>query len=238
MEFVNQFANTLDHKLSPPVKSHLKNVYSTLTATVLSASLGAYLHLYTDLQSILGPWTQLLITLGLVLALVFTPDNGKNRNQRLGYLLGIGFFSGFSMGPLIEMTLFIDPKILPTALFSTVFIFGCFTLSAIFSDRRQHLYLAGIASSAFSILFYLAITNIFLNSFLIYKAYIYIYFGLMCVLVILDTVRIIELRNRGDTDHIMHACMLFQDLIQIFRYLLIILTEKERSERRDKRKKN
>jgi len=78
------------------------------------------------------------------------------------------------MGPLIEMTLFVDTKILPTALFSTAFIFLCFTLSAIFTDRRQYLYLSGIASSAFAILFYLAITNIFLNSVLIYKVKCYL----------------------------------------------------------------
>lgn len=76
---------------------------------------------------------------------------------------------GFSMGPLIEITLYIDTKILPTAILSTAFIFGCFTVSAIFSDRRQNLYLTGIASSAAVLLFYMGLMNIFLNSYLIYK---------------------------------------------------------------------
>lgn len=128
------------------------------------------------------------------------------------------------MGPLIEMTLFVDTKILPTAILSTAFIFGCFTISAIFADRRQYLYLSGIAASAASILFYMVILNFFFNSYLMYKVklnfklnyinntihiyilmqgYIYLYFALMCMLVILDTVKIIDLRNHGDTDYIM-----------------------------------
>lgn len=234
-ESANHFTRTLNDRLKPRVKTHLKRVYSTLTATVLAASLGGYLHLYTNLAATLGPLTQLFVTLGLCLALMFTKDNGQNRNQRLGYLLGIGFFSGFSMGPLIEMTLYIDTSILPTAILSTAFIFGCFTLSAIFSDRRQSLYITGLASSAATFVFSLALMNIFLNSYLIYKTYLYITFGVMCALVMIDTVRIIDLADLGETDYIMHACMLFQDLVQIFRHLLIILSEKERS---NKRKKN
>lgn len=68
--------------------------------------------------------------------------------------------------------------------------------------------------------------NIFLNSYLIYKVRstfdvtllsqqllivflhllqtsLYLSFGVMCALVIIDTVRIIDLRARGDTDYIM-----------------------------------
>ncbi|XP_017492525.1 PREDICTED: bax inhibitor 1-like [Rhagoletis zephyria] len=230
-ESADHFTRTLNDRLEPRVKTHLKHVYSTLTATVLSASLGAYLHLYTNLAA-----TLLFVTLGLCLALMFTKDNGKNRNLRLGYLLGIGFFSGFSMGPLIEMTLYIDTSILPTAILSTAFIFGCFTLSAIFSDRRQSLYITGLASSVATFVFSLALMNIFLNSYLIYKTSLYLSFGVMCALVIIDTVRIIDLRARGDTDYIMHACMLFQDLVQIFRHLLVILSEKDRSNKRKKQR--
>ncbi|KAJ6216880.1 hypothetical protein RDWZM_008037 [Blomia tropicalis] len=238
MEHINHFVNTFNYRLEPSVKTHLKNVYSTLTASVLSASLGAYLHLFTNLSSIIGPFLQLIATIGFTLALSFSTPDAKNQNKRFGYMLAVGLFSGLSLGPLLEMTLFIDTSILPTALLATAFIFGCFTISAIFADRRQYLYVSGIASSAASLLFFMAITNIFFNSYAIYKTYFYIHFALMCALVLIDTVRIIELRAHGDTDHIMHACMLFLDLIQIFRYLLIILTDKERQSNNNKKKRN
>ena len=31
-----------------PVRSHLKNVYATLTMSIMAASAGAYVHLFTD----------------------------------------------------------------------------------------------------------------------------------------------------------------------------------------------
>lgn len=54
--------------------------------------------------------------LGLLLALVCTPDNGKNQKIRLGYLLGFAFLSGLGMGPLLEIVASVDPSIIVTAL--------------------------------------------------------------------------------------------------------------------------
>ena len=55
--------------------------------SVLSAAAGAYVHLFTDLLRggglIMG-----LVSLGLAIGLHMTPDNGKNRGQRLAMLLG------------------------------------------------------------------------------------------------------------------------------------------------------
>jgi hypothetical protein len=34
------------------VRAHLKNVYATLTMSVLAASAGAYVHLFTDLLKV------------------------------------------------------------------------------------------------------------------------------------------------------------------------------------------
>lgn len=55
-------------------------------------------------------------TLGLLIALMTTPDNGKNQKLRLSYLLGFAFLSGLGLGPLLEMVVSIDPSIVVTAL--------------------------------------------------------------------------------------------------------------------------
>ncbi|KAH9403154.1 Bax inhibitor 1 [Tyrophagus putrescentiae] len=57
-ESADHFTRTLNDRFEPRVKTHLKHVYSTLTATILSASLGAYLHLYTNLAATLRPIIQ------------------------------------------------------------------------------------------------------------------------------------------------------------------------------------
>ena len=35
-----------------PVRSHLKNVYATLTMSIMAASAGAYVHLFTDILKV------------------------------------------------------------------------------------------------------------------------------------------------------------------------------------------
>lgn len=54
--------------------------------------------------------------LGLLFALLYTPDNGKNQKLRLCYLLSFAFLSGLGMGPLLEAVISVDPTIVVTAL--------------------------------------------------------------------------------------------------------------------------
>lgn len=56
-----------------------------------AASAGVYVDIYTRFQAgILSA----LVGAGLMLMLIATPDNGKNNQLRLGYLLGFGLTSG------------------------------------------------------------------------------------------------------------------------------------------------
>lgn len=76
----------------PPVREHLKKVYGCTALAALSAGVGAYVHMYTRLFS--ASLTILLAAMGLFIALVYTPSNGRNNGLRLGYLLGFSFFAG------------------------------------------------------------------------------------------------------------------------------------------------
>lgn len=75
----------------PPVRQHLAKVYCCLTATTLAAALGAIIHLAQIWE---GGFLSAIISLGLVLGIHFTQDNGKNFYLRLGMLLGFGLFTG------------------------------------------------------------------------------------------------------------------------------------------------
>lgn len=72
------------------------------------------MHMYTQLLQ--ANLLTTLGTLGLLVALMTTPDNGKNQKLRLGYLLGFAFLSGLGLGPLLELVVSIDPSIVVTAL--------------------------------------------------------------------------------------------------------------------------
>lgn len=97
-----------------PVRQHLKNVYGCLSLSTVSAAAGAYVHMYTQLLQ--ANLLTTIGTLGLLIALMTTPDNGKNQKLRLGYLLGFAFLSGLGLGPLLELVVSIDPSIVMTAL--------------------------------------------------------------------------------------------------------------------------
>ncbi|KAI7688338.1 putative Bax inhibitor 1 [Sarcoptes scabiei] len=241
------FVSSLDRRLDSKVQQHLKYVYSTVAMSVLSAGLGSYLYLFTNLAKIFGGFLNFIIMTGLLLALMMTDP--RNRMLRLNYLLGFSFFSGFNAGPLIEYSLYVEPSNLPLALFGTALIFTCFTLSSIFGDRRKTLYFGGLLFSGLSLLLYMRLLNMFFNFQFINQAYIYLALALMCGFVIYDTALIIEKSMMGDNDYVgyvfiffgllcliytyrSHAMMIFTDIFSIFRYLLVILTEKEREKKR------
>jgi hypothetical protein len=75
-----------------PVRDHLKNVYGCLTLSTISAGVGAYIHMYTELLS--AGLLTILGSLGCLIALMATPGNDKNIGLRMGYLLGFSFFAG------------------------------------------------------------------------------------------------------------------------------------------------
>merc|ERR1712117_892509 len=97
---IDQFFHTFNSKIEAPVRSHLKTVYVYLTMSVLSATAGAYLHMVNGLFwnfGLLGA----LASMGLVMGLHFTPDNGKNRGQRTAMLLWLGLLNIFFRSPAL-----------------------------------------------------------------------------------------------------------------------------------------
>ncbi|XP_023709240.1 probable Bax inhibitor 1 [Cryptotermes secundus] len=230
---VTSFLRSFNSKLEEPVRRHLKNVYACLTMAAVSAGVGAYVHIYTELLS--AGLLTLLGTLGFGIALLATPDNGKNTQLRMGYLLGFSFFAGVGMGPLLDAVIDVNPSIVVTALLGTAVIFGSFSLSAIFAERGRWLYLGGTLMTLLSSLLLLSLANLFVGSYLIFQVHLYLGLLVMCGFVLYDTQLIIEKRRNGDKDFVAHSLTLFVDFVSIFKRLMIILTEKERqkSKRRD-----
>jgi len=231
---IDTFINGLNRKLEPPVQKHLKNVYSTMCMALLSASAGGYLHLYSNIIS--GGLLSSLGLLGFALVLWSTPDTVKNRNTRLGYLLGFSVCSGLSMGPLLDMAIILNPTLILQALVSTCIIFGCFTVSTFFADHRKYLYLGGTLMSCLSIMMLASLLNIFLRSQILFDLYLYGGLFVFCGFICYDTALIIEKRRMGEEDYISHAMMLFIDFVDVFRHLLIILSKREADSDRKKKR--
>lgn len=223
---VNDFFGTLDRKLEPPVKQHLKQVYTTLATATFVAALGSYVHLYTDLMS--GGILASLGAMGFALAITMTPDTGKNADKRYYYMLGFAGCTGLALGPLLELALYLNPRLIPMAFVSTCLVFASFSLSSIFSTHHKWLYLTGGLMSLLSLMLFTSIINLFIGSYFLFQAQMYLGLIVFCVFVMYDTSVIIEKRRMGDTDYIKHSMLLFTDFVEIFRTLLVLLMQKER----------
>jgi hypothetical protein len=92
--------------LTPRVQSHLQKVYATLACSLLLVALGSYAHICFNL----GGTLSLLATLGTVVYLAATPATAVNEALRLRLLLGIAFFQGCSIGPLVQYVADMDSR--------------------------------------------------------------------------------------------------------------------------------
>jgi len=229
---LDKFFNTLDQKLDKGLQQHLKKVYSCLAISLLAATLGAYVHVFTDILK--GGF---LCSFGSIIALLLlyaAPDNGRNEKLRLGYMFGFAFMSGLSTGPLVNYAMSVDPSIISTAFFGTCIVFACFTAAAIYAPDRKYLYLGGTLMSLLFVMFWMTVLNIFFRSRFMFQLNLYAGLAIMCGFILYDTQLIMEKQRRGDNDYIWHSVDLFIDFLDIFRRLVIILAQKE--ERNNKKK--
>ena len=136
--------------------------------SVMSAAAGAYVHLFTDFLRG-GGFMFSLLGFGLAMGLHFTPDNGKNRMQRLSMLLGFAFLSGLGMGPLLDLAIRINPAIITNALLLSTVIFASFSGAALFAPDGQYLFLGGTLISSLSALFWMGLANLFFQSQMLFQ---------------------------------------------------------------------
>jgi FtsH-binding integral membrane protein len=145
------------NNISVRVQNHLKQVYTTLAATMLAASAGTVFYLYTHLSPLLSSLAMMFLLFGLMLESRDVPVQ-----SRVPRLLLFGFFQGASVGSLVELGLHVSPVVVAQAFVMTVLTFGCFAAAATLSERRSMLYLYGLLSSGLSWLMFASLANFFL----------------------------------------------------------------------------
>jgi FtsH-binding integral membrane protein len=95
------------------------------------------------------------------------------------------------------------------AFVGTFAIFGCFSASALFAQRRSMLYLGAFLSSGLSLLFWVSIANIFLGTALLSNVTLYLGLLVFCGFVMFDTQLVIEKFHMGNQDYLAHSLELF-----------------------------
>ncbi|KAF8062010.1 TMBIM6 [Scenedesmus sp. PABB004] len=223
--------------LDPRVQKHLSKVYATLTLAAGVAALGVA----ADLALHVGGVLTGLASLVSLIWLGFTPSTPDTLNKRYALLATFAFCQGTSLGGLVGLALALNPGILLTACLATVAVFGCFTLSALFTRRRSYLFLGGWLSSAVLGLFVLRLGSWVFRGLGGVALDAELYLGLLVFsgYVLFDTQLIVErASSAGDADHVRHALDLFVDAYAILtRVLVVLLRSQEKREREEARRK-
>ncbi|XP_013107024.1 bax inhibitor 1 [Stomoxys calcitrans] len=230
----NRFTTGLNDKYEPYVKQHLAKVYMMLGGTSAVTAIGSMLQMkhIVDLGFLAA-----LGSLFLVLGLLFYRDNGKNYYTRVAMLYAFGFCSGQSMGPLLSYVVRVDPSIIVTALVGTFITFASLSAAALLAGRGQFLFLGGILISVVNTMALLSLMNIFFKSVIVQMGQLYIGVIVMAGFILFDTQSIVEKVRLGNRDVVQHALDLFFDVLNMFRRLVIILTQKEERRRENERKR-
>jgi len=220
------------NNISYRVQNHLKQVYTTLAATMLAATAGSVFYLYTHLSPFLSSIAMMFLLFGLTLE-----SRDVRAENRVPRLLLFGFFQGASVGSLVELGLYVSPIVVAQAFVMTVLTFGSFAVMATLSERRSMLYLYGILASGLSWLTFASLFNVFFQSSSLFGAELYLGLALFVGYVCADSQMIIERAELGDNDYVRHALELFLDFVAIFVRVLVIFIRSRLDEERKKARK-
>jgi FtsH-binding integral membrane protein len=226
---IERIFSTLGNKLEKDVREHLKSVYGTLALCLGVAMLGVFVSSALALYSFHFLFS--LASIGFMIALTFTEATRANEKKRLAYMFAVAFLVGAQTAPLIAYVGASEPSIVFNAYMITAIVFGCFTMAALHAESTKFLHLGGILSAG---LLTLCITSFFARYEYVHTVVLWGGLALNCGFIVYDTQLIAEKRRRGDTDYIWHAVMLFIDFVNVFRYVLILLKEKNDSGKRNK----
>ena len=227
--------------ISPRARAHLTKVYSTLALTIAFAAVGCLAHLRYHVG---GTLTHVL-SFVLIMAISATSMSSsqpsasswvKGVPNALLLLCALGFCQGASLGPLVQMAVYVDPSLVLTAFVLTANVFVCFSLTALFIPRRSQLALASVLSSSLSFLLCLSLLSLVFPTVWAYKVQLYLGLLVFCGYIIIDTQAILDAAESGRADYIRDALKLCMDVVAVFVRLLVILIEnaakKDEGERR------
>ena len=229
---ISLLTNRLNQNLNSSVRQHLRNVYATFTVATVAAAIGAAVVCRNNLFII----TALVGSSVCLRRLQEIPyDGGKNQRKRLTILITFCFLIGFSLGPLIDEAIAIDPNLLVKSLLASSIVFACFSLAALGAPRGYYLYLGGTILSLLSTICIFSLINLFIvRSQLIFELNLYLELIILCGFITYDTQIIIE-QVSDEKDYIIDALLLFYDFVVIFKSLLKSLIYKEKKKKKNKR---
>jgi FtsH-binding integral membrane protein len=220
--------------LSARARRHLTNMYGHLAVTSLLAMFACYLQV-TGVVSGGG----LLPAVG-GMATLWSLSRVRNEPVRQLMLYGFGFLEGLAVAPLVDIVYALDPSILISVFAMTALVFAGFSATALMSPRRSFFYLGSLISAGLSILLTASLFSLFYHHSILDNLMLYVGLLVFSLMITLDTqlvVERVESDNLGRADAVVDAANMLINIIGIARRLLVIMSQQETRERRDRRRK-
>lgn len=205
--------------LAKPVKDHLRNVYSLVAMCMLAAAGGAYVHVHTLLQ--FGLLT-LLAGIGLMILITAAPEKTRCDTKtilRVASLLVFHFFTGIAIAPIIDRSISIERRVLPTTFLGTSIVFLIFSLNSLLTDERKYFYAAGFLMCALLCILMLGLLDVFFQNRLINNIYLGGGLVVVCGLVLSYGQLIVVKCRTNDDDYMWHCANLASVFMEVCRPL-------------------
>ncbi|KAJ1939744.1 hypothetical protein FBU59_004021 [Linderina macrospora] len=216
--------------LPPKTQRQILNVYLTLSTTVASAMMGAYVATHKD---IIPQFVAVAVTLLATMGIAFMPANKDTLSVRRTLLWTCGYMTGTILMPLKVEFLQYNPGILYGAMGSAAVLFASFAMGVMMSTRRHVIYLTGIVAFALGSVAWIGLVNWFFPTRLLLGAEMYLALASSCVYVVMHTQVMLDEARFGDLDPVAHALVFFNDLVSLFVRILVIMAKNQRDQEED-----
>lgn len=130
---------------------------------------------------------------------------------------------------------------MPRAFLGAFSLFAAFSVTSLFTQRRQALYLGAVLSTITGYMMLASLANAFLRWHFVADGLLWLGLFAFSGYVVYDTQVILAAVDAGHRDVISHALMLFVDLFAIFVRLVVLLMEQQRKrddDENDRRRKH
>ena len=210
--------------LSTGQAAYMRKVYGVTGSMCGVASVG----MFAGVLFPISPLITGLGSLGVLLALSFgTNPQTTPAPVRFGLLAAFAGLSGMSAGPLIGMSLQMDPLILPMAALASTGIFAGASIVSLLAPEGKMLSWGGPLMGGCFAMIGLGLVGMFYPHPIFQSIHLYGGLALFTAFVAYDTQQMVEDYRNGLEDPISHATGLFINIMAIFKRMLFIFMNRD-----------
>jgi len=197
----------------------LRNTFWLLTLSMIPTVLGAYIGVATGFAMRGG--MGIVLFLAIIFGFIFAIEKTKESGLGVAFLLGMTFFMGLMLGPLLTHTLGYrnGGQLIMTAFGGTAVVLAVMASIAT-TSKRDFSGMGSWLTAGVIVLLLAGVANIFLQISALSIVFSVLAIGIFSAFILYDVQRIM---NGGETNYITATLSIYLDVYNIFSNLLALL---------------